>query len=424
LLRNATEEAKKLIDEAKERAREVAGDAYFALQNSRELTDTARAMKNVIEGYGDQYLIPAYGLLDDLAEGFSHTQAGAKLSFVRDNMRLMIKNNLAAQCDYTDQRRREMAIKFVLDAFNGKVETIFSKIKKDNYGILLQQLKDAYQLVNNNGSAFNNATITREYFNTRSQELKWAVAVNELKLLEQEEQRRIREQIREEEKARREIEKALKEAQKEEETLKKLIEKAQKEVLNATEEQKQIYEQKLLDFESKLEFAENKNQRALSMAQQTKAGNVYIISNIGSFGENVYKIGMTRRLEPLDRVRELGDASVPFSFDVHAMIFSDDAPALEKQLHRHFMLSQLNKINPRKEFFKVSLEQIRNEIEKLNFTVKWTMTAEAKHYRESLVIEKDMEYNPEAKADWQKYQAEVSAVITFDEEDLIQSSLN
>lgn len=71
------------------------------------------------------------------------------------------------------------------------------------------------------------------------------------------------------------------------------------------------------------------------MAQQTKSGHVYIISNIGSFGENVYKIGMTRRLEPTDRVRELGDASVPFPFDIHAMIYSEDALNLKPHYIRY-----------------------------------------------------------------------------------------
>ncbi len=119
------------------------------------------------------------------------------------------------------------------------------------------------------------------------------------------------------------------------------------------------------------------------MAQQTKRGHVYIISNIGSFGENVFKIGMTRRLEPLDRVRELGDASVPFSFDVHAMIYSEDAPALERELHRQFTEYQVNQINPRKEFFKVPLAKVREAIEEEDVEVHWTMAAEAWEYRES-----------------------------------------
>lgn len=111
----------------------------------------------------------------------------------------------------------------------------------------------------------------------------------------------------------------------------------------ATEEQKQQYQEQLQELTLHLAAAEAKGQRALSMAQQTKSGHVYIISNIGSFGEHVYKIGMTRRLEPLDRIRELGDASVPFAFDVHALLYADDAPAVERMLHRKFLIHQINK---------------------------------------------------------------------------------
>ena len=89
---------------------------------------------------------------------------------------------------------------------------------------------------------------------------------------------------------------------------------------------------------------------------------MYVISNIGSFGEGIYKIGLTRRLEPYDRVKELGDASVPFEFDVHAMIFSDDAPALENTLHRHFRDRELNKVNHRKEFFRVDIDEIEEVV--------------------------------------------------------------
>ena len=117
-----------------------------------------------------------------------------------------------------------------------------------------------------------------------------------------------------------------------------------------------------------------------------KAGYVYIISNIGAFGENVYKIGMNRRLDPMERIDELGDASVPFKFDVHAMIFSEDAPALENQLHKAFESKKLNKINSRKEFFNVSLSEIKKVVRQ-NFdkTVEWTDIAEAEQYRQSII---------------------------------------
>jgi len=197
----------------------------------------------------------------------------------------------------------------------------------------------------------------------------------------------MRERIREEEKAQREYERAMKDAAKEEETLKKLREKVQQEMDKATDEQKAKYEKQLAEVNERLRVAEEKNQRALSVAQQTRAGHVYIISNVGSFGENVYKIGLTRRLEPLDRIRELGDASVPFQFDIHALVRSDDAPTLERALHKKFVTGQMNKVNPRKEFFRVLLHEVRAEVNKLASNATWTMTAEATEYRETLAIE-------------------------------------
>lgn len=416
LLDNATVEAKLIIEQADKKAQEIAGDAYKAMQNATELEKTAKAMKNIIEGYGDKYLVPTYSLLDDLAEEFGHTEAGEKLKFVREKTRLMINNGTSAKCDYVEANRKETAINFILDAFNGKVDSILSKVKKDNFGTLEQKIKDAYQVVNNNGKAFRNAVITPEYLNARIDELKWAVITQELKAEEQEEQRRIKEQIREEEKAIREFEKAIREAQKEEETLKKLIEKAQKEVEKASEEQKSKYEDKLRELEEQLKIAEEKNQRAISMAQQTKSGNVYIISNIGSFGENVYKIGMTRRLEPLDRIKELGDASVPFEFDVHSMIYSNNAPGLERELHKKFMRLQMNKVNPKKEFFRVTLADIKAEVDKMNINAKWTMTAEARHYRESLAIEEAISNDKQKQLEWENFQLQAEAEIIEEQE--------
>lgn len=417
----ATIESQNTIDSANKRAEEIAGDAYKALQNVDVLEKAAQAIKNLINGYGNEYVIPTFNLLDDLAEEFGHTEAGEELRKARERTRLMAKNEVAAQCDYVEMNRKITAINFVLDAFNGKVDSILATIKKDNFGILKQKIKDAYSVVNYNGKAFRNAVITPEYLQARQDELKWAVVAHELKLQEREEQRMIKEQIREEERARREFEKAIRDTEREEELLRKAIEKAQKEVEQASEVQKEKYEAKLSELNERLKMAEEKNQRALSMAQQTKSGNVYIISNIGSFGENVYKIGMTRRLEPLDRVRELGDASVPFEFDVHSMIYSNDAPALERELHKKFLLLQVNKVNPRKEFFRVSLTDIKTEIDKMGLDIKWTMKADAKQYRESLAIEQAMQTGNFNREDWVKYQNKLAEEIIIEEEDLVES---
>jgi vacuolar-type H+-ATPase subunit H len=389
LISNANDNAMKIVADAEIRAKEIAGSAYEAKEFAETYQAVAKSMKNKIEGYGDEWIVPNRSVLDELAENYEFTDAGRELQKARELTKSLIKTSKAASCDYVEPNRRNTAIKFVLDAFNGKVDSTLSKIKHNNYGKLSQEIKDAFQLVNYNGSAFRSAKITDIYLQARLNELKWGVAVNEIMLEEKEEQRRIKEQLREEEKARREYERAIKEAEKEEKAIQQAIDKATKELMLAGEEQRLALEQKLADLQIKFEEAEAKNQRAISMAQQTRSGHVYVISNIGSFGEDVYKIGMTRRLEPLDRVRELGDASVPFAFDVHAMIYSDDAPSLENYLHKVFNEKQVNKVNSRKEFFNVGIKDIKSTVADMNIDAHWTMFADAKEYRESLAIENE-----------------------------------
>tara|TARA_A100001391_G_scaffold182639_1_gene149323 strand:+ start:356 stop:1786 length:1431 start_codon:yes stop_codon:yes gene_type:complete len=410
--RMASLEAEDIVEDATQRARQLGAEADL-------YQSTVISMRNIIDGYGDEYLVPTSGLLDELAEDYAHQAAGQELKIARKHSKLLVKSGKAAACDYEDDDRRERAQDFVLDAFNGKVDTILSKVKHDNAGVLRQKVFDAYTLVNFGGTAFQKARITEEYLRARQGELRWAVVVQELKLQEREEQRRVREQIREEEKARREYEKAIKEAAKEEAMLKKAMLKAEKKIQAATMEQRAEFEAELELLRGKLTEAEEKNIRAVSMAQMTRRGHVYIISNKGSFGKDVFKIGLTRRLEPLDRVKELGDSSVPFTFDVHAMIMSDDAPALENKLHKHFLMNQVNKVNHRKEFFRAKLSDIRAEIENtLGIKAKWTMAAEAREYRETLAIEHLIETNPEAKEAW------LSKQLTLDPVDIAEINSN
>lgn len=385
-LQEAYGRAERIEKEARARAEEIAGDAFAAQGRVKEYEKALQALKNAVEGYGDEYIKPSESVLDDLAEHFGYDEAGEKFKAAKARTKAMIKQGTAAECDYVEDYRRKTAVAFVIDAFNGKTDSTLARVKTDNLGKLQQEIEDAFALVNLNGQAFRNARITPAYRDARLEELRWAVALVVLREKEREEQRAIRERIREEEKARREYEKAMREAARDEERVQAAMEKARAELARASEEQKAQYEAKLAALQEKLTEAEARSQRALSMAQQTRSGHVYVISNVGSFGEDVFKIGMTRRLEPLDRVRELGDASVPFAFDVHAMIYSEDAPALENALHRKFNELRLNKVNPRKEFFRVNLGDIRAATQEMGLTAQFTMLAQAQEYRESLAM--------------------------------------
>lgn len=385
-------EAERIIEFANKQAEEIAGDAYEAKQKADSYDAAIRAMRNTIEGYKNEYIIPNHSVLDDLADEYSHKEAGEALKATRKLVRSMVKEGHAGACDYVENLRKTYAIHFAVDAFNGKVDSALAKVKHDNYGKIEQEIIDAFALVNHNGQPFRSARINQEYLDVRLTELKWAVATFELRKIEKAEQAEIKAQIREEEKVIREIEKARVAAEKEERLIQKTLQKVRKELAQASDEQKAQYEAQLAELEGKLQEAEDKGQRALSMAQQTRRGHVYVISNIGSFGEDVFKVGMTRRLEPLDRVKELGDASVPFSFDVHAMIYSDDAPTLEKALHKQFKDHAVNKTNSRKEFFRTSIASIKETVESHGVNeVRWTMKAEAAEYRESLSIEEAMQ---------------------------------
>ncbi len=176
----AEAEARRILDEAEAKAKGIAGEAYDIKEKADEYRRTATAMRNLIEGYGDEWLKPTYSLLDELPEAFDSTEAGKMLEDARAHTAQMIKTGLAAECDYAEKNRRETAINFVIDAFNGKVDSILSKSQKENYGTLAQMIRDAFQLVNYNGQAFRNARITAGYLDARLQELNWTVALQEL----------------------------------------------------------------------------------------------------------------------------------------------------------------------------------------------------------------------------------------------------
>lgn len=188
-----------------------------------------------------------------------------------------------------------------------------------------ERILKAFEAINQLGTVMQ-VSITPTYLDLKLDELRLTHEYEEKRYQEQEEQRRIREQMREEERARREIEKAREEAEREEARFQKALEKARAEAARATGEQLQKLNDQIHSLEARLEEAQQQKERAISRAQLTKSGYVYIISNVGSFGQDVYKVGMTRRLDPMDRVYELSDASVPSPFDVHAMIYSENAP--------------------------------------------------------------------------------------------------
>ena len=306
----------------------------------------------------------------------------------------MISNKEAIVCNTEWQvegskaKGRQMAnrnMKLILRAFNNECDAAIAKVKWNNVTRMEEKIEKAFDAINKLAEPIS-IEITYSYLTEKLNELRLTHEYHEKKYEEKEEQRQIREQMREEEKAIKEYDKKIKEAEKEEAQYEKALVIAREELQKASDSDKLALEAKIKELQEQIDEAEENRQRAISLAQQTRRGHVYVISNIGSFGDNIYKIGMTRRLEPLDRVKELGDASVPFTFDVHALIFSDDAPKLEKELHKHFDDRRLNLVNNRKEFFKVDLHDVERIVLDNHGEFEFTKLAEAKEYRETISI--------------------------------------
>ena len=220
-------------------------------------------------------------------------------------------------------------------------------------------------------------TISKYYFES-------LYNIMEAKYIRIQKQELEREKERDEREAQREYERAIKKALKEEEKAQEALEKKKKELAEEQAQEKILkLQEQIQGLEKALVEARELRERAMSMAQQTKIGYVYVISNIGSFGKDVYKIGMTRRLDPMERILELSNASVPFPFDVHTFIYSEDAPALEADLHRRFDAKKVNSINYRKEYFHVTLDEIKAALEEKGVEANFVDEPDAFQYRES-----------------------------------------
>ncbi|MDC3985929.1 DUF4041 domain-containing protein [Polyangium jinanense] len=327
-----------------------------------------------------------------------------KLEEIRERQKQMIKDKKAATCaiEWTvngsvaeGKKQINQTLKLMLRAFNGECDAAVAKVKYNNIHVMEARIQKAREAINGLAE-IQQCTITATYLKLKLDELYLVHEYEEKVQEEKEEQRRIREQMREEEQALREIEKARQDAEKEEKRYADALRKAQEDAARADGNKQQKLLAQIAELEKKLAEAHTNKERALSRAQQTRSGHVYIISNIGSFGEQVYKIGMTRRLDPMDRVKELGDASVPFEFDVHAIIYTEDAPALENTLHRAFNHRRVNRVNEKKEFFKVRIEEIVELVRNHHKAeVEIVMTAEAEEYRKTLaMVEQEQQPQP------------------------------
>ena len=309
-----------------------------------------------------------------------------RLTTIRNQQKQMIKQDIAASgnTDWTVNNNKAKGRKMVNDmkklllrAFNNECDETIGKVKYNNIETSVRKIVKSAEQIQKLGTIMS-VYINQSYIDLKIVELYLAFEYQQKKQQEKEEQRELRAQQREEAKLK-------KEQTHYQQTLKNLLSQ-----IKEHGETEDLIAKKA-ELETELSNIDKSIKDIDYREANQKAGYVYVISNVGSFGENIYKIGMTRRLEPQDRVDKLGDASVPFKFDVHAMIFSDNAPALEAALHRAFEDRKLNMVNTRREFFYVTLDEIK-QVVKENFdkTVEFIDFPDAEQYRTSLKMREQL----------------------------------
>lgn len=356
----------------------------------KKLNCIISSKKSEIIAIDDEITVQEFGLYKpqfDFANALGYKE---KLFGIRAEQKSMIKDKTAVlgatnwQVNGSTAKGKKMLSdmqKLLLRAFNSECDELVSKVKYTNFDASLNKIRKSAEAISKLGSTMN-ISISQKYLNLKIKELRLAFEYQQKKQEEKEAQKAARAEMREAARLQKEIEAQRKKIEKEQTHYQTAYEK----LLKQLEEDPDNSD--LLAKKSELENQLNDIDRAIKdidyREANQRAGYVYIISNIGAFGENVYKIGMTRRLDPQDRVDELGDASVPFNFDVHAMIFSDDAPALEAALHKAFEDRKLNMVNTRREFFNVTLDEIK-EVVKENFdkTVEFVDVPDAEQFRVS-----------------------------------------
>ena len=276
--------------------------------------------------------------------------------------------------------------KLLLRAFNSECDDVVEHVKYNNIEASEKRITTSREAISKLGTIME-VSIQPQYYRLKIEELHLAFEYAQKKQQEKEEQKEARARMREEAKLAKEIEEERKKLEKEQQHYQNALQRINAQLEAASDVDRAAIEEKKAELMAQLDKIDKEFADVDYREANQRAGYVYVISNIGAFGENVYKIGMTRRLDPQDRVDELGDASVPFNFDVHAMIFSNDAPKLEAALHNAFADRKLNFVNQRREFFNVSLDEIKQVIkDNYDKSVEFVELAPAEQYRESLKL--------------------------------------
>ena len=306
-----------------------------------------------------------------------------------DNNKLI--DNILTQYSARYTTKANQAIyKLMVVALRAELQNILTNLKYEKLDKSLDDIKkvtDKYLKIASDGNQSIAGTLTKfigeiEYLFINAAKIEYNYYVK--KEQAKQEQLSIRQQMREEAEERKQLELQRKQVEKEEEKYNNEITKLQESISSTTDSDKlEELNRRILELQSQLSDVIVKKEE-ITKLQNGKAGNVYVISNLGSFGENIFKVGMTRRIDPQERIDELGSASVPFGFDVHSFIFSNDAVDLEKKLHTILKDNRVNKVNLRKEFFNVSVDELEQIVTEIEPTAEFNKTMLAEEFRQSL----------------------------------------
>lgn len=339
----------------------------------------------------DLLALESFGLYEPRFKFTNSEEYKIKLNEIRKHQKEMIKNGTAVtgNSNWTVNGSVSQGKKMVKDmqklllrAFNNECDELVEKVKYNNFEISQKRIESSCETISRLGKIMS-ITIAYPYKKSKIDELTLAYEYALKKQEEKEAEKEARARIREEIRLQKEIEDARKKLEKERTHYFNALAKINEQIVQNPNSSELIVKKK--ELENKIQDTEKAISDVDYREANKRAGYVYVISNIGAFGENVFKIGMTRRLDPQERVDELGDASVPFTFDVHAMIFTDDAPKLENALHKAFESKRVNMVNSRREFFNVSLDEIKNVIRKnYDKTVEFIDYPDAEQYRISM----------------------------------------
>ena len=310
-----------------------------------------------------------------------------KKSF-KENDKQIKKIMLQYQGRYTTKANRTIYELMVI-ALRAELQNILYNLKFEKLDKAIEQVKTVtkkYLDIATQGNKSIATTLTKfigeiEYLFINAVKIEYNYYVK--KEQARQEQLALREQMRQEAEERKALEQEKKKIEKEEQKYNNEIEKINEQIKNALDAEKKALKAKILELQAKLSDVIIKKDNIVQL-QNGKAGNVYIISNLGSFGDNIFKIGMTRRINPQDRVNELGDASVPFKFDVHSFIFSENAVSLEANIHKRLNSKRVNKVNSRKEFFYSSIDELEQLVNELEPTAEFNKTMMATEFRQSI----------------------------------------